>query len=215
MKIWGATGLAIALMLAAAGQGQDPRQYLSLPVAVGPAVIDYRQLFDRTEFGIRYGAELRDARLALQRENEWHSARFEGEEARIVELRKREDPTEYNAAAAAFHIEVTERRAIQDQKGARLEEWQRVQEILFREVASLPIVRLAEARGISTILPAENLIWYAPSVDLTRDVLLQINLEIGDGTSLDGYVSAVEYVEIEPVKQFAGPQTDRENGRLE
>jgi len=200
MRVCGTAGLAVALIIAQGTLAQDIRQYLSLPVAPVSAVIDYRQLFDQTEFGLRFETELRDARRALQRENEWYSERFEEEEARIVELRKREDPTAYNEAAAAFHIEVTSRRTIQDQKGVRLEEWRRVQENLFREMASSPIIRLAEARGISTILPAENLIWYAPSVDLTPDLLLQINLEIGDGTALDGYISAVEYVEIQPVE---------------
>ncbi|MCY4260508.1 MAG: hypothetical protein OXC91_09630 [Rhodobacteraceae bacterium] len=192
--------LAVGLIAAEGSAAQDIDRYLSLPLAPISAVINYQQLFDQTEFGVRFRGELQDARLALQRENQWYSERFEQEEARIVELRKQDDQGEYNEASDAFHRDVTNRRSIQDQKGARLEEWGRVQENLFRDVASRPIVQLAETRGISIILPAESLIWYAAGVDLTRDALLAINDGVGDGTGLEGYITAVEYVGIEPVE---------------
>ena len=192
--------MAIVALFAQPVMAQNTGQIdrlLSLPVPPITAVINYKQLFDQSGFGIRFAEELRDAKIALQNENDRYTEEFLLEERRIVELRKQDDKTEYESASQDFHAEVTSRREIQDLKSSQLEEWLLQQESLFREAASLPIIRLARARGITAILSAENMIWFSGSVDMTQDALQQIDLEIGDGTQLDGYVSAVEFAGIE------------------
>ena len=194
--LWIAVTILVALPITSKGQTSSSTRFLSLPVGFESVVVDFATLYVQSKFGIRVSEELRDAKLALGRENEQFTEMFENEELELVKRRNESSSSEFSIVAKNFDEKVVNRRKIQDEKGVSLVEWEKNQQDLFRQVVGLSLVRLAIQYGILTILPSSSLIWYDQSLDFTQIALVQVNMVLDDGTQLQEYISALDYAGI-------------------
>lgn len=178
------------------GQNQDSSEQFYPSVKPEVAVVDYRTLYLRSQFGIRVASEYQEAQLSLRAEGTYYTELFEDEERELAEKKVNLTSSEFELLVEDFDTRVEARRMIQDGKGVALSEWQNRQQGIFQVYVSPIIIQVAQFFGSKVVIQRDLTIWTDESLDITPFVLDQVNAAIGDGTGLPEYSNPLDFADI-------------------
>ena len=146
--------------------------------------VDQDRLFSGSAWGRRIQAEFEQAGTELAAENDRLAKQLSDEEAALTEARATLDPAEFRSRAEAFDARATEIRreraqAVQDLNASGDAE----QNAFFQAIVPL-IGRVMLERGAVVVLDRRSVLMSADGIDITGDLITQIDAELGDGSDL-------------------------------
>lgn len=144
-------------------------------------VLDPDELFSNSAWGRRMQAELNEIGQQISVENARLEAQFKAEEAALSEARATMTPEEFRDAATDFDARAQEVR--RERANALLQLQQRAdrEKEAFLEGALPVLAGLMEERGVSVVLDRRVVFLAAGAVDVTRDLVGQVDKALGDG----------------------------------
>lgn len=170
-------GLAVAVgLLASPFFAQDLPQPRSAILT-----LDQDALFARTKFGKALIAAVDQEAAALKAENRSIDAALEVEERSLTDRRAAMALTDFRVLADAFDNKVEALRAAQDAKSvAFIAKRDGAQQRFFQAVAPI-IGDYMVAQGASAIVNKAAIVVSLGSIDITDEVIAQIDEKLGDG----------------------------------
>lgn len=144
----------------------------------GIALIDSERLFVGSDFGKAFNILTKDKSLKLASKTKNTVAELTREELELSELRKTEDPKVFKELAYNFDLKVKEKRSLQEQELAQLENSIFVVRENFNKKIEPILQEIMIMRGISILLNKNNVLMSSSHADITDDVIELINKEL-------------------------------------
>ncbi|MFK7875061.1 MAG: OmpH family outer membrane protein [Paracoccaceae bacterium] len=147
-------------------------------------VVESDRLYLDSAFGRRISAEIKAENDALESENRQIEAELEAEEQDLTERRKSLDPETFRDLADAFDTKVRTVRRTQDAKARAIARKLDQSRGLFLQSAAPVLDVMMREAGAAVIFERRSVFLVRNAVDITRDAVARIDLEIGDGRDL-------------------------------
>ena len=144
-------------------------------------VLNQEWFLAQSIFGQRIQTELQDTLRALADENREIEASLIAEELRLTELRATLAPDEFQALAQDFDARVEAVRAAQQSKTRSLQAQADAAQARFFELAFPILLEVMRARDATVMMDSRSVLLSVGGIDVTEEVLAQIDAEIGDG----------------------------------
>ncbi len=180
-RLWASLGCVVWLgAVPCAGLAQSPELLKSSIVT-----LDQEQLFSGTRYGRALQAAFEQQTAALVAENRKIDAALEAEERDLTDRRATMAPEEFRPLADAFDVKANGLRSAQEAKSrdlSRLREQQR--QDFFNTIGPI-IGDYMVARGAVAVLDKAGVIVSLGSIDITKEVIAQIDARLGDGPAAE------------------------------
>lgn len=179
-----AGGLSVlAALCGTPATAQDAGQGATLPKS-SILTIDQDALFERTLYGQALRAAADQEAEALKVENRAIDAALEAEERTLTDRRAGMPLQEFRALADAFDNKVEALRTAQDAKSdAYIARRDSAQQQFFQTVAPM-IGDYMVTLGASAIINQAAIVVSLGAIDITDEVIAQIDAKLGDGSTL-------------------------------
>lgn len=165
-------------------QGQETLLRTDGPFLASPILtVDQEVMFTQSALGQRIIAQLERDRVALAAENRRIEAELSEEEQTLTRQRPTLQPHEFSDLADAFNEKVQTIRETQDGKARALQQRLDQDRQSFVELAAPILTSIAQTRGAVMVLDATVVLISADTIDITAEVIEQLNTAIGDGIS--------------------------------
>ena len=174
MRILGALSVCFLLALspAAIAQSNGP------PVLI----IDSDELYNDTLYGRRLAAELSALQAEFQAENDRIAETLREEELSLTERRPQMTREAFQAEADAFDAKVQEVRRARDAKNVELQAAERTARLTFQNRVQGIVADVMIERGASLVMEQRNVVLSVRAANITDDVIVRIDAQLGDGT---------------------------------
>jgi Skp family chaperone for outer membrane proteins len=175
---------AVAMMAQLASAAAQTQTDVPGAVATPVLTIDQDRLFAESQFGRAAIARLAAEEEALVAENLKIETALETEERGLTSQRSTMSAEAFRLLADAFDVKVEGIRAAQRAKYTALttahdEDRRR----FFVEIAAPAIAKTMQASGAVAVLDKQSIILSLQSIDVTAQVIAQIDATVGDGTT--------------------------------
>lgn len=144
-------------------------------------IVDQDALFSASAWGRRVSAETEARAQALAAENRRLEAELSAEEQALTEQRAGMAPEAFRAAADAFDAKAVEIRRTQDAKERDLLRGRDAERQGFFNAAVPVMAEFLQERGASLMLDRRSVFLAADTLDVTDELILRIDAELGDG----------------------------------
>ncbi len=171
MSVWRALLVWLALALpASAQQGAAP-----------VLIVDSERLFIETLYGQRLASELAAQAAELQAENDRIVESLTLEERSLTVRRPTMDPADFRAEAEAFDNKVQEVRRVRDAKNVELQVATAEARSRFEQQVQGIVANIMLERNASLVLEQRNVVLSVRAINITDDVIVRIDAELGTG----------------------------------
>ncbi len=167
--------LAVACVLAG-GAGAQPQPPTAAPIAPAVvAVIDYQRLLRESEAAKSIRRQVETQRRAYEAEVEAERERLSAADRRLNQERDDLPPEIYRERRRAFEEDVAEvQRLVQERRrqldAASSAAFQRIRDTVVQIIDSL-----SDRYRFNLVLPRSEVLVFAPEIDLTADVMAELN----------------------------------------
>ncbi len=176
--------LAVLMALCAASAAAQVAAQDASPAKSAILTIDQDALFERTLYGQAVRAAAEQEAEALKVENRAIDAALEAEERSLTDRRAGMPLPEFRALADAFDTKVEALRTAQDAKfDAYIARRDSAQQQFFQTVAPM-IGDYMVTLGASAIINQAAIVVSLGAIDITDEVIAQIDAKLGDGSTL-------------------------------
>ena len=174
MRILGALSVWFLLAMSPAVMAQQS----------GPQVliIDSDELYNGTLYGRRLAAELSALQSEFQAENDRIAETLRQEELSLTERRPEMTREAFQAEADAFDAKVQEVRRSRDAKTLELQAADRAARLTFQNRVQSIVADVMIERGAALVMEQRNVVLSVRSANITDDVIVRIDAQLGDGT---------------------------------
>jgi Skp family chaperone for outer membrane proteins len=172
MKIWRVLLICLCAALPVHAQEVTP-QIL---------VFDMNRIYFETLYGRRIAEDLNQLATAVQEENEQIVATLTEEETSLTLRRPEMTPEEFRAEADAFDDKVQEVRRARDAKNIELQADDAENRATFEDRVQGVIANLMIERGAVIVLEQRTVVMSVRAANITDDVIVRVDAELGDGT---------------------------------
>lgn len=145
--------------------------------------LDQDALFARTKFGKALITAAEQEATALKAENRSIDATLEAEERSLTDRRAGLPLAEFRVLADAFDNKVEGLRAAQDAKSAAFSAKRDLAQQQFFQAVAPIIGDYMVAQGASAIVNKAAIVVSLGSIDITDEVIVQIDAKLGDGAA--------------------------------
>jgi Skp family chaperone for outer membrane proteins len=150
-------------------------------VAAPILTLDQDVLYLSSDWGNRAQAQLEAEGDVVAAENERLTQLLSSEEARLTEQRGTLPPAEFRTLAENFDLRATEVRRERAQAVQQLNSWAEADRSAFFR-AALPLMgQMMQERGAVAVLDRRTLFVSLDAIDVTGDLIDELNSELGDG----------------------------------
>ncbi|MFG5382394.1 OmpH family outer membrane protein [Yoonia sp. R2-816] len=174
MRFLGAIAVWFVLALSGAAQAQGASPQV--------LIIDSERLYEDTLYGRRLDAELASLMMEFQAENDRIAATLREEELSLTERRPGMTREAFQAEAAAFDAKVQEVRRARDAKNLELQAVNRSARATFESRVQNIVADVMIERGAALVMEQDNVVMSIRAVNITDDVIVRIDAQLGDGT---------------------------------
>ncbi len=161
--------------------------------------IDAERLYEGSLFGDRIETEIAAAEEALAAQNRRIEEALTAEERTLTQRRPAMDPAAFRAAAAAFDEKVQSIREEQDAKERAIGQIRGDAQRAFLQAATPVLGAIMRSRGATVILERRSVFGSIDAIDVTELAIVEVNREVGDGTSLPGADDGREPRIVDPI----------------
>jgi Skp family chaperone for outer membrane proteins len=156
------------------------------PARAGFLFINQERILTGSTAGQALLADEEAARDALRAEARAIDSAFEDEERELTERRPSLPPEEFQALADAFDTRVVEARREQDERSTQLaQEFDQRRRAFYARVAPI-LVMLMDRFGAQAIFDENSVLLADQSLNITEEVIAEIDAQAGDPASRDG-----------------------------
>ncbi len=145
-------------------------------------IIDSDRLYTETLYGRRIEADLAAEVSAVQAENDRIAETLRNEELSLTERRPDMAPEAFRAEAEAFDNKVQEVRRARDAKTVELQVMRADARARFEEQVQGIVANVMLERGASIVLEQRNVVLSVRSANITDDVIVRVDAQLGDGS---------------------------------
>ena len=145
-------------------------------------IIDSERLYEDTLYGRRLEADLSALRAEFQAENDRIAETLRAEELRLTEQRPDMTREAFQEAADVFDAKVQEVRRARDAKNRELQAADTAARAQFESRVQGIVANVMLERGASLVMEQRNVVLSVRAVNITDDVIVRIDAQLGDGS---------------------------------
>lgn len=159
--------------------------------------VDQDRLYANSTWGKRALAMLDNEGSKIAAENERLATQLSDEESRLTAQRATMDPAQFRQLAEAFDRRATQIRRERAQAVQDLNDWAESDRNAFYR-AALPVMgEVMKSRGAVAVLDRRTVFVSLDAIDITTDLVTQLDGELGDGTGVVPFQPAVAPAPVE------------------
>ena len=170
----GLIGLGIATVAPAARAADDP-----LPSATA-AVIDYQRVMREAQAAESIRVQIEARRLRYQSEIALEEQRLVEADRELARQRSILSTEAFNERRKTFEEDVAEVQRMLQTRRQQLDDVAAMAMSEVREAVIQVVGELAEQRGFNLVLPSANVLLFSPQIDITDEVLDQLDRNLPD-----------------------------------